>query len=206
MKVGGEYVFEGPQALVWEVLLDPTVLATVLPGCEKLELVGEYEYEGALKLKVGPVQGQFMGKVKLEDISAPDSYVMKVDGKGAPGFVKASGDLRLTGDGPHTNLTYSGDAQIGGRLASVGHRLMESASKAIITQSLNGLNAAVKARVDAVAGAEPGGEPGAAPSQKEFATSVAREMARDLMPAWVRLSLKFAGAVVVLYLLYLLFA
>ena len=74
MKVGGDYTFEGPQDLVWETLLDPVVLASVLPGCEKLELVGDNEYEGALKIKVGPVQGQFMGKVKLENIAPPDSY------------------------------------------------------------------------------------------------------------------------------------
>ena len=79
MKVSGEYLFDGPQELVWETLLDPEVLASVLPGCEKLELVGENEYEGALKIKVGPVQGQFMGKVKLEDIQPPDSYTMQVE-------------------------------------------------------------------------------------------------------------------------------
>jgi len=204
MKVGGEYTFEGPQDLVWDVLLDPEVLASVLPGCEKLELVGENEYEGALKIKVGPVQGEFMGKVKLVDIEEPDSYTMIVDGRGAPGFVKAKGDLRLSGDGSATRLDYTGDAQIGGRLASVGQRLMESSAKAIIKQSLDGLNGAVQARVGD--GGEGGTRPPAErPSQTEFAASVAREVARDMIPPWVRTALAVAGVGLLIYLLYLVF-
>ena len=66
MKIGGEYTFEGPRDLVWEMLLDPQVLAKVLPGAESLERVGENEFAGALKMKVGPVQGDFQGKVRLE--------------------------------------------------------------------------------------------------------------------------------------------
>ena len=66
MKLQGEYTFAAPRAVVWEALLDPTVLASVLPGCERLDLVGENDYEGALKIKIGPVQGTFQGKVKLD--------------------------------------------------------------------------------------------------------------------------------------------
>lgn len=168
MKVQGDHLFEGPQELVWETLLDPEVLATVLPGCEKLELVGEDEYEGELKIKMGPVQGVFMGKVKLEDIERPDSYTMQVDGRGAPGFVKATGHLTLEPEEGQTRVRYEGDAQVGGRLASVGQRLVESSAKAIIKQSLEGLNDAVKERA-ASAGAEgeaaeaaPGAQSGAA--------------------------------------------
>lgn len=203
MKVGGEYTFDGPQELVWDVLQDPDVLASVLPGCEKLDLVGENEYQGALKLKVGPVQGQFQGKVRLTDIQPPESYTMEVDGKGAPGFVKATGDLHLTGQGATTLLTYTGDARIGGRLASVGGRLMESSAKAIIKQSLDGLNGAVKARSGQ--GGEGGAEPARAPTQTEFATSVAREVARDVVPAWLRTALTVAAVVLLVYLLYAVF-
>ncbi|MEM7349030.1 MAG: SRPBCC domain-containing protein, partial [Chloroflexota bacterium] len=74
MKVAGEYTFDAPQDVVWEALQDPEVLAAVMPGCEKLELVGEDEYEGILKIKVGPVNGKFSGKVKLEDITPPNGY------------------------------------------------------------------------------------------------------------------------------------
>lgn len=205
MKVAGEYTFDGPQDLVWDTLLDPEVLASVLPGCEKLELVGDDEYEGALKIKVGPVQGQFMGRVKLEDIQKPDAYSMVVDGRGAPGFVKASGRLELSPAGDKTAVTYGGDAQVGGRLASVGQRLMESSAKAIIKQSLDGLNASVQARV---AAAEEGAEvapppPVEAPSQAEFAATVAKEVAKDLLPPWVRWA---ATVVVVAAVLWVVFA
>jgi hypothetical protein len=208
MKIGGDYQFDGPQDLVWETLLDPTVLASVLPGAEKLELVGENEYEGALALKVGPVQGQFQGRVRLQDIQPPRAYTMIVDGRGAPGFVKATGHLSLTGDDGRTQMSYEGDAQVGGRLASVGQRLIESSAKAIIRQSLDGLNAAVQARVAARAAAATGDvdapvpAPPQAPSQAQFAASIARDVARDLVPAPVRVALVAAAAVGVLYLLY----
>ncbi|MDH5588786.1 MAG: carbon monoxide dehydrogenase subunit G [Gemmatimonadota bacterium] len=206
MKVGGEYTFEGPQQMVWETLLDPTVLASVLPGCEKLELVGEDEYEGALKIKVGPVQGQFMGKVKLEDIQPPDSYTMQVDGRGAPGFVKATGHLKLQADGANTQVTYEGEAQVGGRLASVGQRLMESSAKAIIKQSLDGLNAAVKSRGSAAAAGVDAPPPPKveAPSQAEFAATIAKEVAKDLIPPWLRYAIGAAVAVGLAYLVYTL--
>jgi carbon monoxide dehydrogenase subunit G len=204
MKVAGDYTFDGPQSLVWDTLLDPEVLASVLPGCEKLDLVGENEYEGALKIKIGPVQGQFMGKVKLEDIQAPDSYTMQVDGRGAPGFVKATGNLKLAASGPQTVVNYEGDAQVGGRLASVGQRLVESSAKAIIKQSLDGLNAAVKARGSAPAEGSQSPEPvkTAAPSQTEFAASIAKEVAKDVLPPWLRYSAVAVAVVIVLYLLF----
>jgi len=204
MKVEGDYTFDGPQQLVWDTLLDPEVLAGVLPGCEKLELVGEDEYEGALKIKIGPVQGQFMGKVKLEDIQPPDTYTMQVDGRGAPGFVKATGHLQLEPSGDKTRVTYDGDARVGGRLASVGQRLVESSAKAIIKQSLDGLNAAVQARVAAEgSGAEaPTPVKTRPPSQAAFAATVAREVTRDVVPAWVRYGLSALVGLVILYLLF----
>jgi len=205
MKVSGDYTFDGPQDRVWETLLDPTVLATVLPGCEKLELIGENEYEGALKIKVGPVQGEFTGKVKLEDIQKPDSYTMRVDGRGAPGFVKATGHLSLSPSGETTEVSYEGEAQVGGRLASVGQRLVEASAKAIIKQSLDGLNDAVKVRAG---GAGAAGEEGAeappvvrAPSQAEFASKVAREVAKEVVPGWVRYGLIVVVLAAILYVL-----
>jgi carbon monoxide dehydrogenase subunit G len=190
MKIGGEYTFDGPQELVWQTLLDPVTLARVLPGADKLDQVGENEYEAALTMKIGPIQGQFMGKVKLENIQAPTSYTMQVDGRGAPGFVKATGHLTLTAEGSRTRMTYEGDAQVGGRLASVGQRLMETSAKAIIGQSLDGLNAAVKARAAATTagGAAAGAPPPSveAPSQAQFARKVAGQVIRDLVPRPVR--------------------
>jgi len=205
VKIGGEYEFDAPRPLVWEALLDPTVLAGVLPGCEKLDLVGQDEYEGALNIKIGPVQGQFMGKVKLENIQPPDSYTMQVDGRGAPGFVKATGNLALAAEGDTTRVTYDGDAQVGGRLASVGQRLIESSAKAIIKQSLDGLNLAVRARAAAAGGEDPDApppQPVAPPSQARFAATVAREVAKDVIPKWTLWVLSVVVAGIVAWLLF----
>ena len=124
MKLAGDYKFEAPAAEVWKALLDPVVLAAVMPGCEKLEMVDD-AYVGELNIKVGPVQGKFQGKVTLADVVEEQGYTMTVDGRGAPGFVKAKAAVKLTPEGDaETNMTYDADAQVGGRIASVGQRLI----------------------------------------------------------------------------------
>jgi carbon monoxide dehydrogenase subunit G len=156
MDVAGEYTFDAPQQIVWNALRDPDVLGTVLPGGEGIAEIGENEYEGQLKIKVGPVQGKFKGNIKLENINPPDSYDITVNGKGAPGFVKGSGTLILTPevDAQKTHMVYSGTAQVGGRIASVGQRLLDASSKSIIRQSLDALNAYVVAQIAAQSGGE----------------------------------------------------
>ena len=196
MDVSGEDTFDAPQELVWEALQDPDVLSNAMPGGEGFSEVGENEYEGKLKIKVGPVQGKFTGNIKLMDIVAPESYRMEVDGKGAPGFVKAEGSLKLTGQGDKTHMVYEGSAQVGGRIASVGQRLMDSSAKSIIRQSLEGLNEYLKVQAaaqqvsDTVEGemaetAVPTPSPAPAykpPSQTEVAMNVAKDVASDIIP------------------------
>ena len=149
MNISGSYDFDAPQQIVWESLQDPNVLATVLPGCEKLEQVGENQYKGKLKIKIGPVQGKYTGKVTLEDINAPDSYVMRVDGKGSAGFVNGNGNVNLSHADGVTTMAYDGKANVGGRLASVGQRVMDSSAKAVIKQALAGLDQHIQQRVAA---------------------------------------------------------
>lgn len=93
MELSGEYTFDAPQPLVWQALQDPQVLGSVMPGGEGFAQVGENEFAGALKIKVGPVNGDFKGQIKLSNVLPPESYTIDVDGKGAPGFVKATGNL-----------------------------------------------------------------------------------------------------------------
>lgn len=206
MKLEGTYTFEAPREVVWEALLDPNVLASVMPGCEKLERVGENEYKGALKIRVGPVQGAFEGLVNLSDINIPESYRMQVDGKGAPGFMKGVGEVRLEDQGASTLMHYSGEAQVGGRIASVGQRLLDSSAKALTRQSLDGLHEQIKARLranathhaeEALLGEPSSPSPVAAPSQTEFALGVAKHLVDDLVPAPQRPKL-IAGALVFL--------
>ncbi len=148
MKLEGDYRFDASVQEVWDALFDPAILAAVMPGCEKLELVDEH-YVGEIKIKVGPVQGKFTGKVELLDKEEPRSYRMIVDGRGAAGFVKATAAVALEADGDGTRIRYDADAQVGGKLASVGQRLLEASSRAIVAQSLDGLHANIKLRAAA---------------------------------------------------------
>jgi carbon monoxide dehydrogenase subunit G len=119
-----------------------------MPGCEKLELVDGH-YVGEIKVKVGPIQGNFTGKVDLKDKVEPESYTMIVDGRGAPGFVKATALVKLAAEGDATRVSYDCDAQIGGKIASVGQRLLEASARAIVAQSLAGLHTNIKLRAAA---------------------------------------------------------
>lgn len=185
MKIQGTYTFDAPRDTIWPMLLDPNVLARVMPGAEKLEEVGDNEYEGTLMIRVGPVQGKFDGHITLSDINEPEGYHMEVNGRGAPGFVKGSGNLWLEANGEKTTLHYDGDAQVGGRLASVGQRLLDTSARAIIRQSLEGLDQQVQARTQKpetqteTAEAPPMAE---APTQLQFATGVAKNMLEELVP------------------------
>jgi carbon monoxide dehydrogenase subunit G len=200
VKLAGEHEFEAPISEVWRALLDPVVLAAVMPGCEKLELV-DGAYVGDLNIKVGPVQGKFHGKVTLSEVQEEKGYTMKVDGRGAPGFVKATAEVKLTRAGDETKMEYDADARVGGRIASVGQRLIDASAKAIIKESLEGLNANVKARANVSEGEE---AEVIEASQTEFATRVAKEVAKDLIPPPVRTALFVLALVGVGALIYLL--
>lgn len=227
MKLEGSYTFEAPREVVWDVLLDPVLLAQVLPGSEGLEPLGDDKYKATLKIQVGPVQGVFEGTVALADINKPDSYRLDINGKGAPGFVKGGGAVRLETRGTTTIMHYTGDAQVGGRIASVGQRLLESSAKALVNQSLEAINQQIKARVAAQeaqkaqqsqppSATSPKSDSGSAsrqsqtsavlvkpPSQTQFALGVAKGVFADLVPAQYR-PIVIAGTLVLLVILVLL--
>ncbi len=104
IKLTGDYHFDAPQDLVWDMFQDPDVLARIMPGCEKLEQVEENVYQGKLKIRVGPVQGVFQGKVELHDLVPPNSYRMVVNGRGPAGIVNGEGHVALSSDGNTTTL------------------------------------------------------------------------------------------------------
>lgn len=180
MKLQGDYLFDAPVKDVWAALFDPVVLAAIMPGCEKLDLV-DGAYVGDLNIKVGPVQGKFSGKVDLKDVDEPIRYTMVIDGKGPPGFMKATAKVSLEAEGSGTRIRYEADAQVGGKIASVGQRLIEASSRAITKQSLDGLNENIKIRMAAAPKAaapapkaEEKAEPDPAPPPVgEFAASTA---------------------------------
>lgn len=204
MKLSGSFNFEAPQDVVWRSLLDTDVLVSVMPGCDKLEEVGENEYEGVIKTKVGPVQGTFNCKFVLENIDEPNGYSMRIDGSGPVGVVNATASVNLEPEGDGTKMTYESDAKVGGRVASVGQRLLDTSAKAITKQSLRALNDVVKARA-AGAGGDSTEEAQApkGPTQAEFAAAVAKDVAGELVPPWMRLVL---GAIVVAIIAYVIYA
>jgi uncharacterized protein len=147
VQVSGEYTFDAPRDLVWTALQDPNILGSVLPGGQGFEAVSENEYKGVLSVRVGPVNGTFNGKITLSDVNPPISYKIQVEGNGAQGYVNGTGGLTLTAQGDQTHMVYQGDAQVGGRIASVGQRLIDASAKSIIRQALEGLNAYLKVEV-----------------------------------------------------------
>jgi uncharacterized protein len=181
MKLQGTHTFDAPRERVWRAILDPAILARTLPGCEKLERVGENDFQGVLNVQVGPVKGQFQGTLVLTDVRPLEGYHMKLDGKGPAGFMNGEGDLRLTDAGGATMLTYDIDSQVGGRVAAVGQRLLESSSKSIARQGLEGLAREIAAMGDSEAASAPIPPP-AQLSQTELAARVAGDVARDLVP------------------------
>jgi carbon monoxide dehydrogenase subunit G len=200
MELAGRHTFEAARAIVWEALLDPEVLAKTVPGCERLEEVGEREYAGAMRLAIGPVEGRFEGTVKLSDLDPPNGYAISIRGNGAQGFVNGSGTVRLDGDGP-TELAYELKADVGGRLASVGQRLLDRSAQVITRQALEGLEKQIAARAEAAATGAPARQV-AAPTQGQFAARFAKEMAAETVPPrarpWMALAATALAALVLI--------
>lgn len=179
MKLQGEYQFDGPREIVWELVRDPDVLAKALPGTQSLEQVDENSYEGKMNVRIGPVAGLFSGKLVVSNEVPPESYTLAVEGKGGPGFGKGSGDVQLIDQGDGTTLmTYQGELQVGGTIANVGQRLIETVANSMAKQAFESLNRSLKARLTGQAeGVEVEYR---APSELEFATGVAKDLAGQL--------------------------
>jgi hypothetical protein len=150
-----------------------------------------------MHVRVGPVAGVFSGRVAASDEVPPESYTLTVEGKGAPGFAKGTGHVQLMDQGDGTTLMkYEGEMQIGGRIASVGQRLMDTASKSMIRQGLETLNKALETRV-----AKSEGQEGVAynpPSETEFAVAVAKDVAGEMLSPSLLISIAVAVVIVVI--------
>jgi hypothetical protein len=135
MEMNGEERIAAPREKVWAALNDPEVLKQCIPGCETLDMTGDNTMAATVKLKIGPVSAKFNGEVTLENINAPESYTISGEGKGGvAGFAKGGADVKLTEDGSDTILSYDVKAQVGGRIAQLGSRLIDSTSKKLAGQ------------------------------------------------------------------------
>jgi carbon monoxide dehydrogenase subunit G len=179
VKIQGRHSFRAPRAVVWEALLDPQVLARTLPGCDELRAEGDHRFRGALNLRIGPVQGRFDGTVALTDLVASERFTISIRGQGPAGFLDGTGLVRLEDEEGGTALVYDMDARVGGRVAGVGQRLLDSTAKAVTSQALDGLGRQLE-HLATAAGTAAAAAPPEAPGRVEFAAGVARGVAADL--------------------------
>jgi carbon monoxide dehydrogenase subunit G len=145
VKLAGEHTFAVPRERLWRALVDPELLARVLPGCEPLEATGETSWRAAMTVAIGPVKGRFAGTLALHDLDPPAGYRMKIDGTGQAGFLSGEGVVELHEIAGGSRLSYAVDAQVGGRIASVGQRLVESSGRVLAKQGLEGLERELEA-------------------------------------------------------------
>jgi uncharacterized protein len=204
MKIEGDHVFNGPREEVWGLIRDPEALAKALPGTETLTKLNEHDYEGMMHVRIGAMTGVFSGKVTVSDEVPPESCTLTAEGKGSHGFAKGVGRVQLVDQGDGTTLMkYDGDMQIGGKLASVGQRSLDTVSKSMIRQGLESLNGALAARMTTEAtGQEVVYEP---PTEARFAAAVVKDMAGEFLSSpqatWARLAIVAALALLLGFLL-----
>jgi carbon monoxide dehydrogenase subunit G len=130
MTMSGEYELPAARETVWQKLNDPEVLKACIPGCEELEVTAENEFRAVATTKIGPVKARFKGRVRLTDLDPPNGYRISGEGEGGvAGFAKGGATVALSPTENGTKLTYNVEAQIGGKLAQLGQRLINGAAK-----------------------------------------------------------------------------
>jgi carbon monoxide dehydrogenase subunit G len=188
MEMTGERRIAAPRQRVWEALNDPAVLQQAIPGCESVERSAEDEFKAKMAIKLGPMSAKLNGKVTLSNVVPPESYTITGEGQGgAMGFFKGGADVRLAEDGPEaTVLSYAVRAQVGGKMAQLGARLIDSTAKSMSEQFFDRFAAIVAPPPPAAA--EPAeaiatpAEPVPAPAAPAM-TDVAPAAAADNAPA-----------------------
>jgi carbon monoxide dehydrogenase subunit G len=135
MDIKGEYKIAAPREKVFAALNDPEVLKACIPGCESLEKQSDTDMTAKVKLRIGPVSASFSGKVTLSDIDPPNGYKISGEGQGGvAGFAKGGAVVKLVEEGGETVLSYEVDAQVGGKIAQVGARLITGTAKKLADQ------------------------------------------------------------------------
>ncbi len=195
MEMKGEYRIPAPRPTVWAALNDPAILQACIPGCESLERGAENEFKATVRAKVGPVSARFSGKVTLSDFDPPSSYRISGEGQGgAAGFAKGGAVVNLEEDGAATILRYTADAQVGGKLAQIGSRLIDGTAKKLADEFFE----AFAAKVGEMAGPAPSaaaeaaaaaavaiGAPAAQPVPAPVAPAAAPPSAKSAATRWI---------------------
>ncbi len=142
--MSGECRIEAPRETVWAALNDPDALKQAIPGCQEIEKLSDTEFTTKVKVKVGPISANFSGSVRLSDLDPPKGYTISGQGKGGPvGFAKGGAKVRLEENGGATVLRYEVNAQVGGKLAQIGSRLIDATAKKMADDFFSGFAEAV---------------------------------------------------------------
>jgi carbon monoxide dehydrogenase subunit G len=134
MKLEGSYTIHAPRETVWRRLMDPEALAHALPGCEKLEPQPDGSYRAEMKVGIAAIKGSYQAQVEILDPVPPEHFRLKIKGQGTGGFLEGEGTLTLAQDGDGTAISYSGEAHVGGVVATVGQRLILGAARQVVNQ------------------------------------------------------------------------
>jgi uncharacterized protein len=129
MDISGSYTFNAPPERVWNMLMDPAVIASCIPGCDRLEPTGEDRYRASLTVALAAITGSYEGTVQISDKVVNESYRLMVEGQGKPGFVKGNAAIALRPDGATTIVDVKGTVETGGPIARLGQRLIGNVSR-----------------------------------------------------------------------------
>ena len=150
MDMQGERRIPAPRQVVWEHLNNPETLKQCIPGCQEIEKTSDTEFVAKVRAKVGPVSANFTGKVSLTDLDPPAGYTISGEGQGGvAGFAKGSAKVSLEEEGNETVLRYGVQAQVGGKLAQIGSRLIDGTARKLADQFFDRFAAAVNPESDA---------------------------------------------------------
>jgi len=152
MDMTGERRIPAPRQKVWNALNDPQVLRACIPGCETLERTGPNDFAATAAVRIGPMAAKFGGKVHLLDQDEPNSYRIEGEGQGSTGFAKGGATVNLSDDGPYTLLRYAVQAQVGGKMAQLGARLIDATSKQMADQFFDRFTNEVSGPAEVAAG------------------------------------------------------
>ncbi len=141
MRLKGSYRFKAAIDRVWGALMNPQIIARLLPGIERLEPVGENAYEAEMRLGVGPISGRYKARITLSEMDPPNHYRIRIQAQGPQGTVDANGVIDLTADDGETVMHYEGEATVTGLLMSLGARLLEPTAQMLVNQGLKNLEA-----------------------------------------------------------------
>jgi carbon monoxide dehydrogenase subunit G len=146
----GEQLVPASQQDTWNALNDPDVLKACVPGCESIARVNDNEYQVQMTARVGPVSAKFRGRLSIFDIKAPNSYSLAFEGQGgAAGFAKGAAQVKLSPEGSQTKLLYEVKANVGGKLAQIGSRLVDAAAKKVADEFFQNFNDRMSAPAEA---------------------------------------------------------